>query len=119
MVVIDNIREDYVDLHTFVDDHQEVVSTSTYTDLKENIWRFLEEMHRAGWVHGDLRSTNVMVKKSGLDGSFLFIDFDWSSKNQEVVYPSFVNRTEVRQPIGVDDGEPILAIHDVKMLSYF
>ena len=62
---------------------------------------------------------NVMVKKSGLDGSFLFIDFDWSGKNQEVVYPSFVNRTEVRWPIGVDDGEPILAIHDVEMLSYF
>ena len=78
-------------------------------------------MHQAGWVHGDLRSTNVMVKKSGLDGSFLFIDFDWSGpgKNQEVVYPSFVNRTEVRRPDGVDDGESILSRHDIEMLSYF
>jgi RIO-like serine/threonine protein kinase len=45
-------------------------------------------MHQAGWVHGDLRSTNVVVKKSGLDGSFLIIDFDWIGKNQEVVYPT-------------------------------
>ena len=74
-------------------------------------------MHHAGWVHGDLRSTNVMVKRRGLDGSFL-IDFDWSGKNQEVVYPSFVNR-EVTRPVGADDGEFILAVHDVEMLSYF
>jgi len=36
-----------------------------------------------------------------------------------LVYPSFVNRTEVRRPVGADDGEPILALHDVEMLSYF
>ena len=60
-----------------------------------------------------------MVKKSGLDGSFLFIDFDWSGRNQEVVYPSFLNTTEVDRPEGADDGEPILSFHDVKMLSYF
>jgi hypothetical protein len=62
---------------------------------------------------------NVMVKKSCLDESFLLIDFDWSGKDQEVVYPSFVNRTEVRRPVGTDDGEPILAVHDVEILSYF
>ena len=115
MVVMDDIGEDYVDLHSFIGDNREIISTPAYTDLKEHIWRFLEEMHRAGWVHGDLRSTNVMVKKSGLDGSFLFIDFDWSGKNQE----SFVNRTEVRRPVGAEDGEPILALHDVEMLLYF
>ena len=70
-------------------------------------------------MHGDLRTSNVMVKKSGLDGTFLLIDFDWSGKNQEVVYPSFVNRTDVRWPVGADDGEPILAFHDVEMLTYF
>ena len=26
---------------------------------------------------------------------------------------------EVRRPVGVDDGEPILAIDGVKILSYF
>jgi hypothetical protein len=44
-----------------------------------------------------------MVKKSDLDESFLLIDFDWSGRNQEVVYPSFVNRREVRWPDGVEN----------------
>jgi hypothetical protein len=30
-----------------------------------------------------------------------------------------VNRTEVRRPDGVDDGESILSRHDIEMLSYF
>ena len=30
-----------------------------------------------------------------------------------------MNRTEVRWPDGVDDGESILSSHDVEMLSYF
>ena len=118
MIVMDDIGEDYIDLHSFADRH-EILSSTAYTALKENIGQFLKKMHEAGWVHGDLRSTNVMVKKSGLDGSFLLIDFDWSGKNQEVVYPSFLNRTDVRRPDGADDGEPILAQHDVEMLSYF
>jgi hypothetical protein len=62
---------------------------------------------------------NVMVKKRGLDGSFLFIDFDWAGKNQQVFYPLFLNTTEVKRPEGADDGEPILSLHDVEMLSYF
>jgi len=119
MVVMDDIGEEYIDLHSFVNNNQEVRSSSAYSDLKGKIQQFLEEMHQAGWVHGDLRSTNVMVKKSGLDGSFHFIDFDWSGKNQEVVYPSFLNTAEVDRPEGADDGEYILSLHDVKMLSYF
>ena len=119
MVVMDDIGKDYIDLHSFVDDHPEILSSSAYTDLKKNIQQFLEDLHQNGWVHGDLRSTNVMVRRSGLDGSFLLVDFDWSGKNQEVVYPSFMNRTDMRRPVGVDDGEPILAFHDVEMLSYF
>ena len=74
-----------------------------------------------------------MVKKSGLDGSFL-VDFDWSGKNQESVYLSFVNKTDVKRLDGsrtlislcirrivvvLDDGESILALHDIEMLSYF
>lgn len=37
MVVMDDIREEYINLHSFVDDHQEICSSSAYTDLKENI----------------------------------------------------------------------------------
>jgi len=119
MVVMDDIGEEYIDLHSFVENHPEIRSSSAYAVLKEKIRRFLEEMHRDGWVHGDLRMTNVMVKKRGMDGSFLFIDFDWGGKNQQVFYPLFLNTTEVKRPEGAEDGEPILSLHDVEMLSYF
>ena len=119
MVVMDDVGEEYVDLHSFVCDHPDILSGSAYVGLKESIGQFLEQLHQSGWVRGDLRATNIMVKKSGLDGSFLLIDFDWSGKNQEVFYPLFVNRTEVKRPDGVDDGESILSCHDMEMLSYF
>jgi tRNA A-37 threonylcarbamoyl transferase component Bud32 len=71
MVVMDDIGEEYIDLHNFVNDGREIRSSAAYAELKDNIRTFLEEMHKAGWVHGDLRPTNVMVKKSGLDGTFI------------------------------------------------
>ena len=37
MVVMDDVGEDHIDLHSFVDDHPEIISSSAYTDLKENI----------------------------------------------------------------------------------
>lgn len=37
MVVMDDVGEDYVDLQSFIHEHPEIVSSSTYTDLKENI----------------------------------------------------------------------------------
>ena len=73
LVVMDDIGEEYISLDHFVDGHQEILSSPAYAALKESIQRFLEEMHRAGRVHGDLRTSNVMVKKSGLDESFLLI----------------------------------------------
>ena len=48
MVVMEDIGEKYIDLHSFVDNNPEIRSSSAYTDLKENIQQFLEEMHQAG-----------------------------------------------------------------------
>ena len=48
MVVMDDIRDEYTSLDHFVDDCQEILSSSAYAALKANIQRFLEEMHRAG-----------------------------------------------------------------------
>jgi hypothetical protein len=42
---MDNIGKEYIDLHNFVNNGQEIRSSAAYTDLKGNIRRFLEEMH--------------------------------------------------------------------------
>ena len=77
----------------------------------------LIELHQRGYVHGDLRDTNVMVRKEGKPG-VMMIDFEWSGRIGQVRYPMYVNREpELCRPEGAVDGELILAEHDVEMLD--
>jgi RIO-like serine/threonine protein kinase len=47
-------------------------------------------LHQAGFVHGDLRPSNVV--RSNDSGGILLLDFDWAGKIGEVRYPMNVNR---------------------------
>jgi serine/threonine protein kinase len=57
----------------------------------------LEMLHRAGYVHGDIRAFNTVFPEEEGDQGCL-IDFDYSGKAGEVVYPKGYNRN-------LDDGE--------------
>ncbi|KAG1851653.1 hypothetical protein F4604DRAFT_1592308, partial [Suillus subluteus] len=83
--------------------------------LKEAITSLIEELHNAGYVHGDLRDTNFVV---GDDNQFMLFDFDWAGLIEEARYPMYVNRTDIRRPEGARDGQKILAKHDLEMLKY-
>jgi serine/threonine protein kinase len=90
------------------------------TDLvhdRDGISQRIDELHQHHYVHGDIRNTNVMVRKDGEKG-FMLVDFDWAGRIGEVQYPSNINITEVKRPEGVLDGELITAEHDMKMLGY-
>jgi serine/threonine protein kinase len=105
MVVMDYIGEEYGALG--------YPSGALYELMKPK----LIELHQRGYVHGDLRDTNVMVRKEGKPG-VMMIDFEWSGRIGEVRYPMYVNREEkLRRPEGAVDGELILAEHDVHMLD--
>ncbi|KIK03232.1 hypothetical protein K443DRAFT_5494 [Laccaria amethystina LaAM-08-1] len=79
----------------------------------------VQKLHDAGFVHGDIRSLNVLVDcrmPTSKDGIKIhFIDFDWAGRQGEAVYPMRVNRVTVRRPEGVSDGKPILVEHDMAM----
>lgn len=49
-----------------------------------SITKELEELHRAGFVHGDIRALNIVFQKNG-DAEF--IDFDFGGKEGIVNYP--------------------------------
>jgi RIO-like serine/threonine protein kinase len=53
--------------------------TAARNRLSEKVKKCLEQFHEAGFVHGDIRDTNIMVKtlKGGgfNDGSFLVVDY--------------------------------------------
>jgi aminoglycoside phosphotransferase len=66
-------------------------------------------------VHGDFCDTNVMVHGD----EFQVIDIDWAGTLGEANYPVFVNKgMDLEWPLDMEDGSPILAKHDIWMLSY-
>ncbi|KAG2095268.1 uncharacterized protein F5147DRAFT_584655 [Suillus discolor] len=85
--------------------------------LKETITTLIRELHNHndGYVHGDLRDTNFVVRD---DKHFMLLDFDWAGPIQKTHYPMYVNRKDIRQPDGVWDGQKIVAEHDLDMLNY-
>ena len=113
VVVMEDVRSEYKDLYDFIQhpDHKGDISSCNY--LVNQIRKSLEELHEAGFVHGDIRNTNIMVKRSGLVGSFYLVDFDWSG----IRYPIGVNVITVKRPHGVVGGELIVAQHDLDSLD--
>ncbi|KIJ63840.1 hypothetical protein HYDPIDRAFT_67875, partial [Hydnomerulius pinastri MD-312] len=58
--------------------------------LIETIRATLTRLHQKGYVHGDVRDTNIMVSRSN-KAKFMLVDFDWAGKIGEVRYPMNVN----------------------------
>ena len=84
--------------------------------LKKAITSLIEELHNynGGYVHGDLRDTNLFV---GDNKSFMPLDFDWAGLIEMARYPIYVNREGIRRPDGAWDGDKILVQHDLDMLK--
>ncbi|KAG1755294.1 uncharacterized protein EDB91DRAFT_285621 [Suillus paluster] len=83
--------------------------------LKETITSLIEELHKQGYVHGDVRDTNLFARDNE---DFMLLDFDWAGPIQEARYPMYVDRQDIRRPDGARDGEKIMAEHDMDMLKY-
>ncbi|KIK78612.1 hypothetical protein PAXRUDRAFT_16777 [Paxillus rubicundulus Ve08.2h10] len=106
MVVMDALPSDYVCLDNFQ------ASDGCLGRIKDQ----LIQLHGDGFVHGDIRSTNIVVSKD--ETKFMILDFDWAGKFGETRYPMNVNTTEIHRPEGVIDGALIHAGHDIAMLDF-
>jgi hypothetical protein len=108
MVVMDLIGEDYVEFH----------QSSCKPDILDELRDILSRLHQAGFVHGDIRDTNVMVSKSS-EPRFMLVKFDWAGKIGEVQYPMVDKmRKELWRPDGACVGNLITADHDIQMLEH-
>ncbi|KAG2116464.1 uncharacterized protein F5147DRAFT_568096, partial [Suillus discolor] len=106
MIVMEMITDDYCRLQeiTVPYPHHDALATE------------LQSLHRGGYVHGDIRDTNIIVKKDCSPG-FMLVDFDWSGTIGETRYPMNVYQGErLWRPDGAEDGQLILAEHDMQML---
>lgn len=121
MVVMDDVREDYISLFSLVQDDPKWLSDVHEDDrnlLSENIRNCLLQLHQASLVHGDIRDTNIMVKRSGFaGGTFLLVDYDLCGEIKKVRYPFDLNTVSVPRPEGATGGAIIEVEHDLEMLD--
>ncbi|KAF8584004.1 hypothetical protein K439DRAFT_1661009 [Ramaria rubella] len=113
MVVMDRIDETHSTL-----DQARTAGLDLDSHLQGSLHQQLEALHHAGYVHGDVRDTNVMVEKDGKEG-FMLIDFDWAGKIGTACYPMNVNRDpDLGRPAGAYDEQLILVNHDMVMVQH-
>jgi len=88
--------------------HETAPPIGIFKDLKA----LLVKLHKAGFVHGDVRDTNIIVRKDGKPG-FMLLDFDWSRLLGEARYPKNVFKSkDIWWPEAPSDGELIKPEHD-------
>lgn len=73
----------------------------------------VQVLHEAGFVHGDLRSNNILV----VQDSIHIVDFEWAGIADQARYPIFMNHTELKWPDGASDGLPITQGHALSWLQ--
>jgi serine/threonine protein kinase len=89
--------------------------------VRQKVGKTLQVLHDAGFVHGDLRDTNILIDLESLDSNDVrihFVDFDWAGRIGKAKYPLDINRITVRRPEGIEGGKLITVEHDKAMLSY-
>ena len=80
-------------------------------------------LHHQGFVHGDIRPQNVLVKRPVTGHGALsvwLVDFDWAGEINKAKYPFLVNPdlgNGFRRPSGVKGGGVITPVHDLAMVD--
>ncbi|KAJ3499972.1 hypothetical protein NLJ89_g9993 [Agrocybe chaxingu] len=124
MVVMDDVSEEYISLFNLIRDNPDFLSEEhlgARNCLSEKVGQCLRQFHQAGFVHGDIRDTNIMVKtlkRGGNDGSFLVVDYDSSGRIKQARYPLNLNTTSVQRPEGATGGAVVEVEHDLEMLDH-
>ena len=97
---------------------REVESFSGLDTWKKDIRELVEDFHRKGLVHGDLRLPNFIFTKDG-PRRMLLIDFDWGGKEKEVFFPRGPLDQELRAQDGQHDclDRPITREDDDRVLA--
>ncbi|KAF8519333.1 hypothetical protein BU17DRAFT_65931 [Hysterangium stoloniferum] len=109
-------------------DHYMPFQASDRTDLRvrEALQAALKNLDSKGYVHGDLRKENILVRgksamgldNGGLTSRVKFVDFEWSGPEGVVEYPLQLNTTQIQRPVDAVSTGPIRKAHDRQMVEY-
>ena len=88
----------------------------TANQLRGTLQKIIAALDEKKYVHGDLRSNNIMIRTDVMDKSveLKVVDFDWAGKAGQVYYPAERNE-EIQWP--GEAGGPIEQDHDSKMVN--
>jgi serine/threonine protein kinase len=91
--------------------------------VREKVREHVLTLHRQGFVHGDIRPQNVLVRRpvAGYGPlSVRLIDFDWAGEINKAKYTFLVNPDlgyGFKRPSGVKGGGIITPAHDLAMVG--
>ena len=110
---------EYLDPCTWQTLHEFLKSNATAVDrtrLQEAVYGIIEKLESKNYVHGDLRSNNIMIRTDVKEKSMdlRVIDFDWAGEAGQVRYPAERNR-DIWWP--GEAGGPIEKDHDSRMVN--
>jgi hypothetical protein len=91
--------------------------SSISAQLRQMLDTLVTSFHGKNFVHGDLRASNLLVRKDDTGVSMKLVDFDWGGKEGTVRYPLGINRVGINRPNEVIDGAVITAEHDRQMVA--
>jgi hypothetical protein len=99
------------------------LSNTDQEKVRSKVRIAVQTLHRGGFVHGDIRSNNILIDRRSLaseDVAIHLINFDWAGRTGEAKYPLTVdvNTMTVRRPVDVEGGGLITKEHDLQMVSY-
>jgi len=91
-------------------------TTVDLTQLRTAVDYIIDELQSEEYVHGDLRSSNIMIRTDVAEYfmDLRVIDFDWAGKAGQVCYPAERNAT-IQWP--GEAGKPIMDDDDREMAS--
>ncbi|CAG8801090.1 10376_t:CDS:1, partial [Gigaspora rosea] len=82
-IVVMEYLEEYESLH--------IVDSEIFSQTKSVVKNATKSFHDSGYVHGDLRDENIMVKYKNEKVDIKFVDFDWAGREGEAIYPESLN----------------------------
>ncbi|KAF9260227.1 hypothetical protein L218DRAFT_962843 [Marasmius fiardii PR-910] len=108
MVVMDELNKEF----KCADEYDELPQQAV-----DEVRRAMNEFHELGYVHGDMRESNVFLRQSQSEGGDRWecqlLDMDWAGRAGEAKYPAGVYHTvAVWRPGNYLDQQEITVQHD-------
>ncbi|TFK53253.1 hypothetical protein OE88DRAFT_1643895 [Heliocybe sulcata] len=79
---------------------------------QEAVQEKLALLHERGFVHGDVRDANVLVRNTEGERDVLLVDWDWAGATPKARYPYTMSRRGIDRPGSAMPGEQITPEHD-------